>query len=96
MAVGSFMTDWTKPVEGIDGTPARVERVLPNGRAIVSWMNPAIEEIFVAVMSPTDPRIRNSAPKPLEYWLVPNPTGLSVTNVKPTQGQYIHVREVIE
>jgi hypothetical protein len=29
--------DWTKPVKWTDGTPVRVERVLADGSAIVSW-----------------------------------------------------------
>jgi hypothetical protein len=90
---GGDVIDWTKPVESIDyGTPVRVVEVLTGNRAILAWNN----DCMAGVYRNDDPRIRNVAPKPREWWadveqniLHPYTENLDAGSV------YVHVREVL-
>jgi hypothetical protein len=58
ITAGVHMIDWTKPVEFTDGTPVRVERVLADGTAILSWVSSG-EVVQAAVCSPFNTTMRN-------------------------------------
>jgi hypothetical protein len=85
------MIDWTKPVKGVDGTVARVERVLPNGDAILSWEG--VNGTQAGVYPPDHPRLSNVLSKPREWWLEPNGFAYETPGV---HNDRIHVREVLE
>jgi hypothetical protein len=92
--------DWTKPIELInrtaDGSPlqVRVERVLENGSAIVSWPSTHDGTLAVAVYGPDSPPLRNVPPKPREWWIrMSGPVTAIVSSVPLAAG--VHVREVL-
>jgi hypothetical protein len=64
------MIHWDKPVEfSATSTPVRIERVLGNGDAIVSWDHDGISSTACAVFSPNTRGLRNVVLKPIERWL---------------------------
>jgi hypothetical protein len=92
--------DWTKPVEFLSGTPVRVERVLEDGDAILSWIV-GYDHTVVQVGSPHAQSLRNVAPRPREWWIEVSPGVVhamvehEVTTSTPGRS-IIHVREVLE
>jgi hypothetical protein len=95
------MIDWTKPVEGVDGTVARVERVLPNGDAILSWED--VNGTQAGVYPPNHPCLSNVLSKPREWWLVFEPGATTIVWSGPPGPEtnahnrtFVHVREVLE
>jgi hypothetical protein len=67
---GGDVIDWTKPIEFLDGVPARVERITDNGRAVVSWHNGSSACAFNDAQ--VGRVLRNVQPKPREGWVPGN------------------------
>jgi hypothetical protein len=99
----TVIIDWTKPVELTDGTPVRVERVIDNERAIVSWVATSDGVMHVEMAYTVSNWLRNVPPKPREWWLVFEANGSTqVWNLPPSpetnafNRTFVHVREVLE
>jgi hypothetical protein len=80
----------------MDGTPVRVERVLEDGRAIISWSREG--GMSVSIGPPDDTRsLRNVAPKPQEGWISPDALFLTKGAAAAEMfGPLIYVREVMK
>jgi hypothetical protein len=89
------MIDWTKPVEFTDGTPVRVERVLADGTAILSWVS--CGTFTAAVHSPYILTMRNVPSKPREWWALVSLSTGNLVGGCVSKGDAIHyVREVLK
>jgi hypothetical protein len=96
------MIDWTKPFKGRDGTAARVERILPNGDAILSWEG--VNGTQAGVYPPDHPCLSSVLRNPREWWalvdgsilLVGHPSRYDALAEQTENTRIVHVREVLE